>query len=415
MTTTTTPAARLRGPLTTRAVRVLAGLLLLAGAGVGMAAPAAHADTVQTHLSILKCQFSDDTTHAVPGSPLNTDTQIADFLTGTGTDGIPDYYRQASDGQLLLDGTINGWYTMPTTRAADPTISRRQRMQDCIDTAQNAGWSLPAGNLLVVFRNQCTDRGPVLPRSWVLLDPCSSFTQAARDIGYTAGRLRASGSDPWSLTTTGTVFTQPSRWGPRPVGPNGYQLSTSNVSPQSWPDRTAGQVTLAPLYGAAGTTLPRVVILPSYHPSSGRSLVIEYRLPQGMDAPIGAPVVLLHETDGISTTLLRAADGSPLQHLVAGTTSVHVVSTGGPTATVSIDTGYGLPRVPDVIGVPRVDAGRTVQAAGLAVSYNASPVPTCDQLGQVVAQVPDPGTIVDPGSRVILTIATKAAKACPLE
>jgi beta-lactam-binding protein with PASTA domain len=79
---------------------------------------------------------------------------------------------------------------------------------------------------------------------------------------------------------------------------------------------------------------------------------------------------------------------------------------------VSIDTGYGLPRVPDVIGVPRVDAGRTVQAAGLTVSYNASPEPSCDHLGQVVAQVPDPGTIVDPGSRVLLTLATKPAKAC---
>ena len=408
-------AARLGVLRTSRAVRLLAVLgLTLAGLGVADF-PAARADVAQIHLSIVKCQFSDDTTHAVPGSPINTDAQIADFLTGTGTGSIADYVSQASEGRILVDGAVSGWYTMPTTLAADPTISRRQRLQDCIGTAQNAGWSLPApnvGNVVVVFRNECTDRGTVPPRSWVLLDPCSTFTQAARDLVYTGGELLTSGNDPWSLTYTGPVFTQPSRWGPRPVGPNGYQLSGSTVSP--WPDRTAGQVTLAPLYGSTGTTLPRVVILPHYYPSHGLSLVIEYRYPQGMDAPIGAPVVLLHETDEVSTTLLRAADGSPLQHLVFGTTSVHVVSTGGPTATVTIDTGFGLPRVPNLLGATRLDAWNTVVAAGLTASVSSRVETTCEHFGRVVDQTPDPGTVVDPGSHVIFYIAGHRG-ACPVE
>ena len=404
-------------PVAVSRSRLVRAVIVVAVAlgGIGWTVPVAHAAVRQVHLSILKCQFSDDTTHAVPGSPVNTDQQIADFLAGTGTDGIPDFVSQFSEGRLAVDSTISGWYTMPTTLTADPTIDRTRRIQNCIDTAQNTGWSLPAGHTVIVFRNQCTDRGTVPARSWVLLDPCSTFTQTARDIGYTAVQMLGSSDDPWSLTGTGTVFTQPSRWGPRPVGPNGYQLATSYVPQLSWPDRTAGQVTLAPLYGSTGTTLPRVVVIPhDTSPSSPHSLVIEYRYPQGMDAPIGAPVVLLHQMDFGSTTLLRAADGSPLQNLVAGTTSVHVVSTGGPTATVTIDTGFGLPRVPDLIGATRADANRTVLAAGLAVSINSSAEPTCAHLGQVVGQVPDAGTAVDPGSRVLITIAGHRGP-CPVE
>ena len=35
-------------------------------------------------------------------------------------------------------------------------------------------------------------------------------------------------------------------------------------------------------------------------------------------------------------------------------------------------------------------------------------------LGQVIGRQPDAGTVVDPGSRVFLTVATKPAKGCSL-
>ena len=395
-----------------RAITVLAVAL----AGLGWTASAAHADARTIHLSILKCQFSDDTTHDVPGSPITTDEQIADFLANAGTDGVPDFVSQLSDGRLVVDSRISGWYTMPTTLAADPSIDTSRRVQDCIDTAQRAGWSLPAGNKLVVFRNRCADRGTE-SSNWVLLDPCSTFTQSARDIASITTGLRGSSDDPWSLTGTGNVFTQPSRWGPKPVGPNGFQQSITGLPFTYWPTRTAGQVTLAPLYGSPGTTLPRVVVLPHIegaNPTNIYNLILEYRYPQGLDAPIGAPVVLIHRQTYGYTEVMRGADGRPAQDVVVGNQHVHVVSTGGSTATVSIDTAYGLPRVPDVIGASRADGSRTVLAAGLAVSLNSSTEPTCDQLGQVVAQRPDAGTVVDPGSRVFLTVATKPAKGCSL-
>jgi len=381
-------------------------------ASAGLAAPTALAADITLHWVILKCQFSDDTTHDVPGSPTNSDAQIADFLVNRGTDGIPDYVDDLSQGHLAVTGTISGWYTMPTTLAADPTIDSDRRVQDCIDTAQRAGWARPAGEPVVVFRNECTARG-TNASTWVLMDPCSTFTQTARDL-LLVGGAHASGDDPWSVTSTSTVFTQPSRWGPKPVGYNGYQLGF--IPKEQWPTHTSGQITLAPLYGSNGTGLPRVVILPwieGPNPTNIYHLIVEYRYPQGLDAGIGGPIVLVHRMTYGYTEVMRGSDGRPAQDVVVANQHVHVLSSGGPTATVSIDTGYGLPRVPDVMGLPRADAGRTVQAAGLAVSFNASLEPTCDHLGQIVAQVPDAGTVVSAGSRVILTVATKPAKACP--
>ena len=157
----------LRRRLTAPAVvAVLAALAVLASAG--LAAPTALAADITLHWSILKCQFSDDTTHDVPGSPTNSDAQIADFLVNRGTDGIPDYVDDLSQGHLAVTGTISGWYTMPTTLAADPTIDSDRRVQDCIDTAQRAGWARPAGEPVVVFRNECTARG-TNASTWVLI------------------------------------------------------------------------------------------------------------------------------------------------------------------------------------------------------------------------------------------------------
>ena len=115
-------------------IRAIIGLTIAFGV-LGGTAPAAHAATVTIRLSVLKCQFSDDTTHAVPGSPLNTDAQIADFLANTGTDGIPDFFGQFPDGRVAVVTQISGWYTMPTTLAADPSIDPARRIQDCVDTA----------------------------------------------------------------------------------------------------------------------------------------------------------------------------------------------------------------------------------------------------------------------------------------
>ena len=255
-----------------------------------------------------------------------------------------------------------------------------------------------------MFRNRCADRGLAFAG---LMDPCSTFTETAQYFGGMAG-INWSDSV-WNLISD-SPLTQPSRWGPKPIGANGHYLVDKFGLPAlQWPDRTAGQVTLAPLYGSDGTPLTRVVVVPIHGPEHGdwQRIYIEYRYPQSLDVPIAAPFVLISRLAGWARTdtPVRAADGSPVQDLIADNVHIRVISSGGPTATVSIDTAYGLPRVPDLIGATRVDAWNTVVAAGLTGSVSSRVETSCEHFGQVVDQTPDPGTVVDPGSRVIFYIA----------
>jgi len=418
----------------TRAQRVVITLALLL-AGVGWSAPVAHASPVTGRTSVIKCQFKDNTEHNETRSPVNTDAQIADFLINRGTGSLADYYEQVSDGQISLAGSdISGWYTLPLTVAEDRALGgdRGRRILDCAAAAQAAGWTLPPGNQLIVFRNQCIDGG-----SWsgrVLIDPCSDLAFTAHEFGHALGRdhsmsddltARFGGGpgeydDEWDLMSAMHVDRGPGTgWTSQPVGFNAFNRSMLGLIPAgrilTWPAHSAGQATLTPLYGSPATsTLPLMVKIPLAPGDTYEYLTVEYRAPQGLDAPIGPAVVQIHGVNGNRSWLFRVTTGrNPTQHIVIGTTAVDVTSTGGPTATVSVDPDHLL-RVPDLVGATRADATRAVLAAGLAVSLNTRVEPTCAHLGQVIEQQPDAGSVVERGSRVLLTLAGHRGP-CPIE
>jgi len=49
------------------------------------------------------------------------------------------------------------------------------------------------------------------------------------------------------------------------------------------------------------------------------------------------------------------------------------------------------------------------------VSITSRVDPTCATLGQVIEQQPSAGTLVDPGSRVVITLGGHPRGPCPIE
>jgi hypothetical protein len=149
--------------------------------------------------------------------------------------------------------------------------------------------------------------------------------------------------DEWDLMSALHVLTAPNpSYVSTPVGLNGYTLDKlgwlSRTAVRTWGANgvASGSVDLSPLYGTGGTRLVRVPLDPNdpFH-----LLTVEYRYPVGLDAPVGTPVVQVHEVKGGTTYLeRRLGDRSPDQDVTVGGTRVRVVSTGGTTARVAIST-----------------------------------------------------------------------------
>jgi serine/threonine-protein kinase len=75
----------------------------------------------------------------------------------------------------------------------------------------------------------------------------------------------------------------------------------------------------------------------------------------------------------------------------------------GSTVTIFVSTGSPQVEVPDVRGDTEEAATATLEAAGFSVGTLEAPS-TPGNAGRVIGQDPAPGTMVDPGSRVVLTI-----------
>jgi hypothetical protein len=71
------------------------------------------------------------------------------------------------------------------------------------------------------------------------------------------------------------------------------------------------------------------------------------------------------------------------------------------------------PAVPDVLGDSAPDALNAIRAAGLTAAVESRPDPTCEHIGEVVAQSPSPGTISQLGAPVTIWIGTHGPHPCP--
>lgn len=385
----------------------------------------------QLQWSILLCEFSDNPAHNGPNNELNTASGVTDFLLTRGTGGAADYWNDVSGGRINFWGSeVRGWYRMNSTLANDPNISRWRRVQDCVDAAARNGYTPPAGNRIIAFRNQCGDGGTD-GAGRILLDPCSPLAFAVHEMGhsfalghsfsddlnYRNASWSAPGEydDEWDVMSAMHVIgEETTRWGLRPVGLNGYHLDKLGWIP-SWRvvrwganGVYSGTFTLAPLY-ADSSSIAQLLRIPIGAP--GSYYTVEYRVPQGSDRPIGSASVQIHEVrDGRSILLRKDNSRSPTQQLVLnGQTIVRVLSSGGPTATIEVT----APVVPDVVGMHVTEARNSLKAAGYAVAITTQVDRYCNDIDFVMSQRPTGGTILLSGSTVTITIGTLPRTPCP--
>src|SRR4051794_17008504 len=306
--------------------------------------------------SVLLCKFSD-----VAGEP-----QMPTFFgrmfgaAGAGQEGLYDYYRDQSYGKVRVSATVRGWYSMPYSTAQEAPKSRWDKIADCVQTAADNGYPVPAGNRVAVITNAQQDSGSAGGR--VLLDPGAwNIRFAAHEMGHGYGLdhsfsddttyQNASWSQPgeyddmWDEMSAQHVygFNTPS-FGNGGVGFNAFARDKLGFIPRNRiltfgaNDATAATVRLAALQrpSAPGPLLVRVPADPGdlFH-----YYTVEYQRNLDWSRGIPADTVLIHEVRNGRPTLLRqlsVAGKPPRQQLSANGVSIQVTGLSGDNATVSI-------------------------------------------------------------------------------
>jgi len=352
-----------------------------------------------TRWSVLLCRFND-----VAATP-----QPASFFrrmftpTGAGQGGLDDYFNDQSYGKVRLTGSVvRGWYTMPFTKAQQAPKSRWQKIQDCVATAADNGYTVPSGNRVIAIVNDWIDSGAA--GGQVLLDPGAwNVAFAAHEMGHGYGLghsfsndpnyRNASWSapgeydDPWDLMSAMNVYGFTGvNFGNGGVGLNAYHRDEAGWIPRSR-ILTVGAngdgtrtVTVRALESssASGYRLVRVPFDPG---DLFRYYTVELRKKVGNSRGIPASRVLIHEVRNGTPTLIRnlsRADRAPVKSLNANGVKITVGRISGSKVTVKITTaittrcvqGYVWreARAGDVVCV--TGATRSQVAADNAVKYS---------------------------------------------
>jgi hypothetical protein len=313
-----------------------------------------------TAWSVLLCKFSD---HA---EEPQTPQFFANFLTTAGTGGLADYYSSQSGGEVALTGSVvRGWYSMRYTQAQEAAKNRAQRIQDCVDTALGAGYTVPAGNRTIVILNALVDSGSAGGRT--VLDPGAwNVAFAAHEMGHGYG-LNHSYSD--DLNYRNATWSQPGEYddewdemsamnvlgaatpsfGTGAVGFNAYHrdnlgwLARTRVKTFGADGVGSATLTVAPLNYSVRwyTTGPKLVRVPFDPGDPFHYYTVEYVRKLGWDNGLPANTVLLREVKGGASHLLRAHTGAraPVQTLSANGVRITVNSTSrfGASVTISSD------------------------------------------------------------------------------
>ena len=322
--------------------------------------PAARAEAVplrgNSGWSVLLCKFSD--VSAQPQTPTFFSRMFG--AAGAGQEGLYDYYRDQSYGKVRISATVRGWYTMPFTKAQEAAKSRGQKIADCVQTAADNGYTVPAGNRIAVITNAQQDSGAAGGR--VLLDPLAwNIRFAAHEMGHSYGLDHSFSND---TTYQNATWSQPGEYddmwdemsaqhvygfntpyfGNGGVGFNAFGRDKLGFIPRNRiltfgaNDATSGTVRLAALQrpAASGPLLVRVPFDPAdlFH-----YYTVEYQRKLGWSRGIPTDTVLIHEVRNGRPTLLRqlsVAGKPPLQQLSANGVSIRVTGLSGDNATVSI-------------------------------------------------------------------------------
>lgn len=337
-------------------------LTLLVAATLLFASPLqAHPRRGSVKWSVLLCTFQDS-----PAPPHDAAYYRNMFFTA-GTGGMADYWTTISNGGVNFQGSeVVGWNRETFTTADEQTRDRGHRWQDCIDTAHDAGYTVPAGNLIAVVTSPGIDLfgyigvGSFLPDT---VDMGSMTHEVGHGLGYQhsfsddPNFLDASWAqigeydDEWdAMSWANASGTLTANYGWAAPGMNGPHrdrmgwLRHEDIMTFGADGAAQGVVSLAPLYSnGAGIKLVRVPFDPAdlFH-----YYTVEYRTKAGYDAGFDSSIVMIHEVkkgdrdpkDVYLTYLIRDHTGNrdPVQILNANGVSVTVGAVSPASASVTI-------------------------------------------------------------------------------
>jgi hypothetical protein len=318
--------------------------------------------------SVILCKASDRAVE--PQQP----AFFAGMLLDRGFNGVADYlwdqsFRRFTTYTSSGSSAVRGWYTTTWTQSALQGLMgpsyRARKIQICVDAAQAAGYTPPAGNRIVAVYN--VDVGDAGAAGWGVLLPPGAYNTgfAAHEMLHTLGlghsysndtTFRSASwanpgeyDDPWDEMSAMNIYSPPGYPYQRaPVGLNGFHrdklgwLPRNRVVTFGAGGPASGTVTLAPLHNAdPALSRPVLVRVPITASDPTHYYTIEYRKKTGWDYGIPADIVLIHEIRGNTSYLIRqlsTADRAPAQVVNTAQVRISVGTVSGDTASVWIAT-----------------------------------------------------------------------------
>jgi eukaryotic-like serine/threonine-protein kinase len=113
---------------------------------------------------------------------------------------------------------------------------------------------------------------------------------------------------------------------------------------------------------------------------------------------------------GLSPSVEEEESAKPAGEVIRQSPSAGTQLPGGSTVAIVVSGGVKQAQVPNVIGKERKDAVEALRGAGLEPSVREEETEVQQQVGKVVDQFPPPGSEVEPGSAVTITVGKRAAE-----
>jgi hypothetical protein len=260
--------------------------------------------------AILLCRFSE------PADEPHDRRFYEELFTplGRGTQNLSDYFLDASGGAEDSSGTrVFGWLPFERRRVdyvgsgANPA-HRRDLLIWAREAATRAHVDLRPFRCIGVITNVDVDLTG--SDGWFVANGAGvDMTAIAHEMGHGMGldHSRIEGSqadyrDPWDIMSAFAVLSTPH---PR-FGNMGPAMNAVNAEFLGWLDgarvaQGTGTFDLRPLHRWD---------LPGFLAARVGSFLVEFRTADRWDAGIGRPVVLVHESDGTRSRLMRSITGS---------------------------------------------------------------------------------------------------------
>jgi hypothetical protein len=368
--------------------------------------------------AILLCKWEDDSSEPFPILYY----QNLFTAAGVGFNNQVDFFRLYSHGNIDASGSqVFGWFVLPHSRSeytgsGANSDGRQQLIGWATSAASSGGVDLGKFFGVVVCMNDPTDLFGDLGSPDVVCDSNSAKqSPLGQEMlhGYGVNHARVNGSttdytDPFDVMSVFNASMAPDQL----FGLIGPGLNAAIMDSKGWLDPE--RVWTYPGGDAAVDLRPHHRRdLPGFLVAKVGSFYLEFRMNEGFDAGLIAPVVLVHRFDGQdSHSYLMPAIGGA-EFLVAG--SEFAASSSGPqqitvevtkidaanrTASMTVTVPAATVTVPDISGATLAGAERIVGAAGLVLA----PVGT----GWVISQSPKPGVRVAPASLVHAHLSTNA-------